>query len=610
MIHLNNKGENLLRLQEKVNFCLIPDTVLIRCSDYLKDKVKVFESLSISLNTELRLIVRSSASTEDSSNNSMAGQFHSELDVKFKLGHFCEAVEAVLASYSERSLELDQEIFMVQNMVENVTCSGVVFTKDPIANAPYHIINYDDESGKTDTVTSGNGKGKSKVLRIVNGYESKLKSTRFKSLLTAVLEIEALCNLNTLDIEFAIDDMNRPWILQVRPLIIKAKENFDLKFISKAQLKYQNLLEKSNTKSTVFGQMPDWNPAEIIGQVPVRFSYSLYSELITDESWLRGRARLNYSLLDETKLMYSFCGHPFIDVEKSCRSFIPQHVPEQLAKKLVMQSLQKIKEYPELHDKIEFEVIPTCFDFELNDKLSSGFYGNFSEQEIQILMEAYKNQLSDIILDWKNLKKEFESSKIELDCLLKDIDGIEKLDGVTLQNVISKLKKHGTEPFSTAARLGFIGSILFDSLVKKFGFSESDRVNFLSSIETITSQYIDDVEKYEQSKLSLKELVAEYGHLRPSTYEIASKCYAEQAELVFKKTSNNKPKDKLSGKNLDKKIIKVSNDLNIFMPELSITQFIKETIALRESTKFEFTKVLSKIIQKIMKVSTMPVPEN
>ena len=38
-------------------------------------------------------------------------------------------------------------------------------------------------------------------------------------------------------------------------------------------------------KTTMFGVMPDWNPAEIIGIKPRMLALSLYKELITDQIW-------------------------------------------------------------------------------------------------------------------------------------------------------------------------------------------------------------------------------------------------------------------------------------------------------------------------------------
>ena len=40
-------------------------------------------------------------------------------------------------------------------MIDDVSASGVIFTRDTNSGAPYFVINYDDETGRTDTVTDG-----------------------------------------------------------------------------------------------------------------------------------------------------------------------------------------------------------------------------------------------------------------------------------------------------------------------------------------------------------------------------------------------------------------------------------------------------------------------
>ena len=50
-------------------------------------------------------------------------------------------------------------------MIKDVNASGVIFTKNISNGAPYYIINYDDLSGKTDTVTSGVDKYSNRVLK-------------------------------------------------------------------------------------------------------------------------------------------------------------------------------------------------------------------------------------------------------------------------------------------------------------------------------------------------------------------------------------------------------------------------------------------------------------
>jgi len=73
----------------------------------------------------------------------------------------------------------------------------------------------------------------------------------------------------------------------------------------------------------IFGVMPDWNPAEIIGLRPWPLSLSLYRELVTDAIWAYQRDNYGYQNLRSFPLLVSFHGLPYIDVRVSFNSFIP-----------------------------------------------------------------------------------------------------------------------------------------------------------------------------------------------------------------------------------------------------------------------------------------------
>ena len=78
---------------------------------------------------------------------------------------------------------------LIQEMISNIKMSGVVFNKDISSGYPYYIINYDDISGLTDTVTSGSGKHANKSLYVFKNKTDLIKTKRFK-LLHCVKELK------------------------------------------------------------------------------------------------------------------------------------------------------------------------------------------------------------------------------------------------------------------------------------------------------------------------------------------------------------------------------------------------------------------------------------
>ena len=61
-----------------------------------------------------------------------------------------ESIDSVFASYEQVN---DDSQVLIQPFINDAMMSGVIFTRDLVTGSPYYVINYDDESGSTSSVT-------------------------------------------------------------------------------------------------------------------------------------------------------------------------------------------------------------------------------------------------------------------------------------------------------------------------------------------------------------------------------------------------------------------------------------------------------------------------
>ena len=91
----------------------------------------------------------------------------------------------------------------------------------------------------------------------------------------------------------------------------------------------------------------------------------------------------------------------YIDLRISFNSFIPSTLSENIGEKLVNYYLTLLKNKPSLHDKIEFEIVFSCFAFDTKNKLKSLPSNIFSTKEKNLLLKSLL-VLTNNIIDIKN----------------------------------------------------------------------------------------------------------------------------------------------------------------------------------------------------------------
>ena len=559
------------------------------------------------------LAIRSSAYGEDGLKFSQAGEYTSILNVSSKNKKIIsKKINRVLLSYKNKKNNKN-EILIQEMLNKNISMSGVIFTQDLNTGAPYYVINYDDISGKTDKVTSGQGEYSNRTLYILRGSENSLRSKRFKILIQATKELEKIMDTDRLDVEFAMDKNLKPYLFQARPITGKINQIENLhkkikKTLKKSIKKFNKKKVPSNKsiagKESIYGQMPDWNPAEIIGRTPRLMAYSLYKKIITDDIWALARKKMGYKNLENNSLMVSFAHQPFVDVRLSLNSFLPNTLDNKISKKIINFYIKNLIKKPELHDKIEFKVGITCFSFDINERIKNLIGNTISLEEKKILIEKYRDHFQKFFTSFEG---SILQAKSQINILenrtqkYKSFKFYSEQDKIKL--LISDCKKLGTLPFSILARHAFISKTILDSFVFKKILSEKESSSIQSGIKTIATDLISDLNNLNTIKRK-KIFFKKYGHLRPGTYDLLSKRYDQMSNLKAKKNIISKNHEKLTIKHATLK--KIDREIKKFklknLNSLKLIKYITDSISSREYAKFIFTKNLSNAMELICKV--------
>ncbi|EAK6998401.1 hypothetical protein FBH20_00265 [Campylobacter coli] len=570
-LNFKTKAQNLKNLQTKLKKAKILPLVLTSLEELILNEEKILSDIqALKAN---KLIIRSSSLSEDSMKNSNAGAFLSlaNIDANSK-DELLKALYKVANSMPSKSDEI-----LIQPMLENITLCGVGFSVDKDNFSPYFCLQY-DENGSNNSITDGS----SKSAKTYYHYREHLdfKDIKLQKIIELIKELESLYDCCFLDVEFAFafkDNKEELFCLQVRPLVMQEKENLfnalpkeALQRFYKRFISLQNLRPRVLGEKALFGVMPDWNPAEIIGLRPKRLAFSLYKEIITDNIWAYQRDNYGYKDLRSHPLIHSFLGIPYVDVRLSFNSFIPKKLDENIAQKLVNFYLDKLNKNHELHDKIEFDIVYSCYDFNSSKKLQELLNHGFNENELKRLEFSLLELTNKIInpqsgLYLKDIKKAYR--------LKERYDGIIDSNFSLIDKIywlIEECKRYGTLPFAGVARAAFVAMQLLNSLVEINFISKEEKNDFLNSLNTVSKNLSKQTNNL--NSCTKNQFLIEFGHLRAGTYNILSPRYDENFELYFE----------------------INQRLEISACEFF--DFLKQSIEGRELLKFEFTRLLSKAI--------------
>jgi phosphohistidine swiveling domain-containing protein len=596
-----SKAQTLKALEGKLVNAIVLPQFCFSLEHWLKDDGKVLDSFfNVCDWAKQPLIIRSSGNDEDQKTNSLAGAYHTELNVQGEIDSVYHAVLSVIKAFSTH--DENHQIF-IQPMLNNVVRSGVVFTRDLATRSPYYVINF-SRSDDTTLITSGTTN--EELIYIAKSSQVECSEKWTQQLIELCLELEGLLANDCLDIEFAFDKNDKLYLFQVRSLVINNDDLISLKeheqFLKKLESTVNRISKPHPYLSgdkAIFGIMPDWNPAEIIGVRPRPLALSLYQELVTDSIWAYQRDNYGYKNLRSFPLMVNFSGLPYIDVRVSFNSFIPADISTDLANKLVNYYLNRLISKPNKHDKIEFDVIFSCFTFDTSQRIAKLKAKGFTGVEIRNFSNSLKLITNNIInadgLWVDDLVKISELPQKRKTIIESELTVIEKVYWL-----LEDCKRYGTLPFAGLARAGFIAVQFLKSMVAVDILSQEEYDQFMRSLNTVSSTMAKD-----RGEMPLDKFMSIYGHLRPGTYDILSPRYDQAPEQYFDHSNELNTPISQTFKLSDLQVCQINTRLKaegLAHNADSLFFFIKRAIEGREQSKFIFSQSLSDVILLIEKL--------
>ena len=606
---LSTKAQTLEQLSRLLDptIATVADYVYFSVSEWEQRPEAIIDDIISKFRPRV-LVVRSSTLVEDTAEQSCAGAFESVLNVACAAEELSFSIERVVASYTG----LPGDEVLVQPMALDVAVSGVITTHVLSDGAPYYVLNYDDTTGRTDTVTGGSATGKT-VLVQRDCDLCVIESPRLRRWIRLARHLEDLCPETPLEIEFAQSRSQELFVFQVRPIAVKRNWRWETSIrVQNAQERicaFFNILSRPRAglagRRTILGSMPDWNPAEIIGTNPRPLASSLYRKLITDATWRKARVSMGYRNPGKEDLMVILCGHPYIDVRKSFNSFLPSGLPDEICTRLVDAWIDRLDQNPDLHDKVEFEIAHTVLDFN---------FSKFQDRYPNLLTEAqHKEYLGRL--------RRLTNSCIDLSATgtmataNRDISRLEARQTTqrmpshqdllfTVKSLLDECMLLGTHAFAILARHAFIAETLLRSASERGAISKSRLFAFKGSFSTILGDLTHDHQRAINGELSSEDFMRKYGHLRPGTYDILSLRYDQRSELLSGKTGIEKHEApqpfSLSPEetgNLQELLKEAGFDG--LTPD-ALIQYSKIAIVNREKAKFVFTRHLSDALEHLV----------
>ena len=276
-----------------------------------------------------------------------------------------------------------------------------------------------------------------------------------------------------------------------------------------------------------------------------------------------------------------------------------QNSNPKIASKLVESFLNRLRLRPSYHDKVEFEVAITCFTFDFEDKMKRYTDLQLTEYEER----QYKQELIYHTSEMISLNA-LQTSYSKIESLQQEWSALEtkNLSISDVPELLNLCANKGTREFSILARHAFIATSILESLVFIGVISPMQLERFKSSINSVASEFVEDLSKFSENEIDYEILMEKYGHLRPGTYNIESPRYDQMDKFSRVESSRRNISSKIFEFE-PAELVKIEetfsqHGLKGTKAEVFI-HYARNAIEMRESSKFVFSKILSCVLEII-----------
>ena len=570
-----------------------------------------------------RLVVRSAALAEDSFAASRAGEFLSVLGID---GADQQALRAAIAavrqSYRARGADEPGNQVLVQPALGDVRAAGVLLTRKPGDGAPYWVLDL-ERAARTDGVTAGRAGQLVSHAVPRDTPPERIAPGEVRALIEAAREVEELVLHDRLDLEVAlVGPAEEVVLLQARPLLIPAAKGFELadedlfQEVALAEAQVARLLAPRPGlagTSNLLGNMPDWNPAEIVGVAPRALAFSLYRAVIGDRVWAEARRALGYADATCAPLLVGIAGRPYVQVQASFTSLLPAGLDPGAADRLVDAALRALVDEPALHDKVEFELIPTCRDFAWERYQARLLPRGARPQDLEAAAGAHaalttrlvRGQVAPPALELERLVA-LEAWRARLAAWPRRAPW-DRLDAA--RTLLERLRPLGTRPFASLARQAFVALALLRSLSARGALRPEWLGEWLAALPSVAGEVSARLSAAASDAAARAELLGWAGHLRPGTYDLLSPSYRDAPDLYLGGTAppQRDPRELAARRRaLDEELLagrgafeRLAREAGLaFAPE-ELLSFAAAAIPAREQAKFEFSRALSWLLDQL-----------